>query len=304
MKTSWKLAAVALTLFGAGCSGTMSQPSTPVPSHNAAAPSVLSGITHDISIPIIETELGSASPAKWAVLGLGGPTNVSITGPSSVRGFRNVGVAGASQFSMSDGLVQGEVIVSGSATTNISGPATITGGVHANDALLTAAVTDAKNASAFYGGLAATAGTPTNINISNPSGNITITATHSTTVVNLTDLVLNGGSTVTLSSPDPNWQFVINIMGRLVIQGGSRVITNGSSPPASHVLYNVLGTGQDVAMGGGTYKSGFPKAELFGVVLATQRNIALSPGFVRPEIIGGGSQITITSGGQVLNHDD
>jgi hypothetical protein len=251
-------------------------------------------------IPVIEKELGAASPANWDVLGLGSPTNVSITGPSSVVGNGNVGVAGASKFSMSDGYVANEVILSSPATTNISGPADIAGGVHVDDSLLSAAVTAADNASSYYGGLAATAGTPTEINITNPSGNTTITATRRTTVVNLTDLILNGGSTVTLSSPNPNWQFIINITGKLALQGGSSVVVSGIAAP--HVLFNVLGTGQDVAMGGGT-KNGVPNSMLYGIILATQRNIDLSPGFVRPEVIGGGSQITITSGGKVLNHD-
>jgi hypothetical protein len=300
LKNSWLAVLASVAVLGAGCSSASMHASVPGPAQGTTNNAALStDITS--SIPAIETELGDASPGQWEVLGLGSPTNVSITGPSRVTGYHNVGVAGASTFSMSDGYVQGEVILSSAATTNISGPADIAGGVHVDDALLTAAVSDAKTASSYFGGLAATTGTPTEINITNPSGNITITATQRTTVVNLVDLVLNGGSTVTLSSPNPNWQFVINITGKLVLQGGSTVVDSGL--PAPHVLFNVLGTGQDVAMGGGT-KNGMPTSQLYGVVLATQRNIDLSPGFVRPEIIGGGSQITITSGGRVLNHDN
>lgn len=249
----------------------------------------------------VESELGMAGPDNFEVLGLGSPTNISITGPSSVRGNHpNVGVAGASQFSMSDGVVQGQVILSSQATTNISGPSKIKGGVVVNDPLLNSAVPAALTASQFFESLPATSGTPTNVNISNPSGNLTITGTQHTTVVDLADLILNGGSTLTLFSPKPTWQFVINITGRLTIQGGSRVVTQGLNPP--HVVFNVLGAGQDVAMGGGT-QNGIPTSQLDGILLVPQRNIALSPGLVRPEVIGGGSQITITSGGEVLNHD-
>src|ERR1700692_4307930 len=44
-------------------------------------------------------KLADAAPENFAVLGLGSPTNVSITGPSRIFGkVANVGVAGASKF--------------------------------------------------------------------------------------------------------------------------------------------------------------------------------------------------------------
>ena len=235
------------------------------------------------------------------MLGLGSPTNVSITGPSRVIGFHDVGVAGASQFSMSDGVIQRHLVLTTQDTTNISGPATILGGTVIDNALLASAVTDAVHASSVFAGLSATTGTPTNINISNPSGDVTINGASFTTVIDLNDLILNGGSTLTLSAPKPGWQFIINISGTLAVQGGSKVLVAGATTPP-HVVFNVVGPGQDVAMGGGTH-NGLPTSLLDGIVLATQRNIALSPGWVRPEVIGGGKQLVITSGGLVENHD-
>jgi len=246
-------------------------------------------------------KLADAAPENFAVLGLGSPTDVSITGPSRVFGkVANVGVAGASKFSMSDGYVRGQLILSSAATTNITGPSIIKGGIVINDALLTSAVACAQQASQYYAGLPATSGTPSVINISNPSGNITIIGNRALTVVDLTDLVLNGGSTVTLIS-NRSARFVINDTGRFVLQGGSRIVVAGTVGP-SNVLFNVVGQGQDVAMGGGT-KNGVPNSQAYGILLALERIISLSPGFVRPEVIGGGKQINITSGGQVKDLD-
>jgi len=246
-------------------------------------------------------KLADAAPENFAVLGLGSPTNISITGPSRVFGkIANVGVAGASKFSMSDGYVGGQVILSSAASTNITGPSIVKGGTVINDALLTSAVACADQASQFYAGLPATSGTPSVINISNPSGDITIAASAHVTVVDLTDLVLNGGSTVTLTASQPA-KFVINDTGRFVLQGGSRIVVAGALLPVD-VLFNVVGTGQDVAMGGGTH-NGVPTSQAYGILLALQRNISLSPGLVRPEVIGGGAQIDITSGGQVIDRD-
>jgi hypothetical protein len=246
-------------------------------------------------------KLADAAPENFAVLGLGSPTNVSITGPSRIFGkVANVGVAGASKFSMSDGYVGGKLILSSAATTNITGPSIIKRGIVTKDALLTSAVACADNASQYYAGLPATPGTPSVINISNPNGDITISGNASLTVVNVSDLVLNGGSTVTLTS-NRSARFVINDTGRFVLQGGSRIVVAGTVGP-SNVLFNVVGQGQDVAMGGGTH-NGVPTSQAYGILLALQRNISLSPGFVRPEVIGGGAQINITSGGQVRDLD-
>lgn len=259
-----------------------------------------SGTTALLSTVGIEKELGAAGPEFWAVLGLGSPTDVSITGPSSVRGAHNVGVAGASKFSMSDGFISQQLVIGSATTTNISGPAVVKGGIVVNDGALNAAVAAADAATTFFAGLPASPGTPTNINITNPSGDVTIMATTRTTVIDLQDLILNGGSTLTLAAPNQTWQFIINVSGTVAIQGGSKVLTQGIDPP--HVILNVVGPGHDVALGGGT-QNGHPNSWVYAIILATQRNIALSPGLVRPEVIGGGQQITITSGGEVFDHD-
>jgi choice-of-anchor A domain-containing protein len=252
--------------------------------------------------------LGDAAERNFAVLGLGSPTNISITGPSSVTirsgttTLANVGVSDASKFSMSDGTIDGEVILSTSATTNVSGPSDIKGGLITDDSLVTSAVSCAKARSTYYAGLAASPSTPTSINITNPSGNVTIDGTSGTNVINLTGLVLNGGTTLTLVAKDDSKIFVINDTGPFTLTGGSHIVAQNFPDNDFDVLYNVVGSGQDVQLNGGT-SNGMPNSTIEGVLLAPDRNIDLSPGFVAGEVIGGGQQITITSGGVVQHYD-
>src|SRR5579872_4182000 len=187
--------------------------------------------------------LGQAGPQNFAVLGLGSPTNVSITGPSSVTGaVANVGVPASGGFSMSDGLVSGTVFVNTASKPNVSGPSTISGGITQNaatDARLAQAVTDAKNASTNYGALHATITSITAINQN--GGNLTITGGPGVNVLNLSMLVLNG-ATVTLSAP-AGASFVVNVTGKVALQGTSIINLDGGLTPFN-VLYNVLGTGE------------------------------------------------------------
>jgi 3D (Asp-Asp-Asp) domain-containing protein len=118
-------------------------------------------------------------------------------------------------------------------------------------------------------------------------------------VTNLTGLVLNGGSTLTLVAENSSTQFVINDTGAFSLTGGSHIVAQGYGPNEEYkVLYNVLGSGQAVQLNRGT-KNGAPNTTVDGIMLAPNRDINLTPGAVNPEIIGGGSQITITSGGEV-----
>lgn len=289
--------AIGLALFLTGCQSSINSP-TPNRLADIHSRSPYLAQCNGDADPF---KLADAAPENFAVLGLGSPTNISITGPSRIFGtVANVGVAGSSQFNMSDGFVRGKLILSSSASYQITGPSIVKGGIVTNDALLTSAVACADQASQYYGGLPATPGTPNVINISNPNGNITISGNAALTVVNVTDLILNGGSTVTLTS-NRSARFVINDTGRFVLQGASRIVVAGTVIP-SNVLFNVVGPGQDVAMGGGT-KNNVPTSQAYGILLAPDRNISLSPGFVRPEVIGGGAQINITSGGQVKDLD-
>ncbi len=107
-------------------------------------------------------------------------------------------------------------------------------------------------------------------------------------VVDVQDVVLNG-ATATIDSP-PNSSFVIRVHGKLSLNGASSIALAGGISP-DKVLFDVIGSGQDVALTG--------KSTLAGIVLALSRNVSLSSGIVSGEVIAGGQQLAITSGGQI-----
>ncbi len=78
--------------------------------------------------PVDPFGLDFAGPSCWAAFV--GSTAVSITGPSSIGGHVDfLGIDGKGSFSMSDGTVGGDVVVSTQSHVSVSGPAKIAGGI-------------------------------------------------------------------------------------------------------------------------------------------------------------------------------
>lgn len=253
----------------------------------------------------------SAGPNSWAVLGLGGTdpinnTKISMTGSSSVKGnltdgVANVGVPEAGNFSMSgSSIIHGSLFLNTAGTLNLSGSSSIQGGLRQNgatDAVLNQAVVDALAASETVAGIPPTNHSITHINITKPSQSMTLIGSSGINVLNLTDLVITNG-TLTLSAPIDGL-FIINITGKFSLSGGSDILVGGGLSPLN-VLYNIIGAGEKVSISGGT-TNGVPNMTINGIILAPQREISVNAGLVIGEVIGGGKQITITSGGQVNN---
>ncbi len=78
--------------------------------------------------------------------------------------------------------------------------------------------------------------------------------------------------------------------------GGSKIVASGVPP--STVLYNIIGPGSQVALNGGGGGVNCCRASIDGTMLALERNIALSPGLVNGEVIGG-QDISIVGGAAV-----
>jgi len=70
-------------------------------------------------------------------------------------------------------------------------------------------------------------------------------------------------------------------------------VSGGVLPNA--VLYNIIGSGGQVAFSGGGGGTGCCKAIVDGTLLAPNRKIALSPGLVNGQVISG-MDISIVSG--------
>jgi hypothetical protein len=221
-------------------------------------------------------------------------TNNTVTGPSLVIG--NVGVGGKGNLTMSDGTINGDIYMNSTGHFSKSGPATHNGTLFLNqDTVLNAALNDARSLSMAAASEASTANylvTQGSFNGSTvKSGqSITITANPfagSKVVLNLQDFVMTGG-TFTLSG-GATTTFIINVSRNFSLNNSSVILSGGLM--ASHVLFNVMGSGSQVSLNQGT--------SLQGILLATSRKISLSGGKVYGKVIA--EQIAITSGGQVIS---
>jgi len=190
-------------------------------------------------------------------------------------------------------LINGTLSLNTAGRLNKSGTSRVAGGVQQNsatDALLDQAVEDALTASQSAASLPVTIISPTNITISNPSQNITITGGVGTNVLNITSLNISNG-TVTLNAPHGG-SFIMNVSGGFALSGTSKIVLAGGVNP-SDVLYNIVGSGGSVSMSGG--------ASVTGILLAPQRGVSLSNAIVTGEIISGGSGISFSGTTQVNN---
>jgi hypothetical protein len=225
----------------------------------------------------------------FTVLAKGDPgfTDNNITGPSSVTG--NIGIGGQGNFTMSDGDVFGNIVLRSGAKFSTSGPAKVHGSVSTNDSQLNSALADAQSLS---DAAAMEAVTPayaslTNVNISNPNQNITITGgPNQKIVLSLQNFTISNG-TFTLQGTGTT-TFIINVAKNFSLNNGG--ITLSGVPP-QNVLFNILGTGSQVSLNQGTHLS--------GTLLAMNRKVDLSGGHVTGKVIA--DQVVITSGGGVVS---
>jgi hypothetical protein len=244
--------------------------------------------------------LRSAGPGQWAVLGMGGigsagNTSISMSGSSSIRGtIANAGVANAGDVNMSgSSLINGVLSLNTAGRLNKSGTSKVVEGVRQNtatDGVLDQAVADALTASQTAANLPATIPSPTNVVISNPSQNITITGRTGTNVWNITNVAISNG-TLTLSAPAGGY-FIINVSGNFALSGKSKIVLAGGIT-ASEVLYNFIGSGGGISLTGG--------ASVTGILLAPQRVVALDCSTVTGEILSGGICIAFSGTTQVNN---
>jgi choice-of-anchor A domain-containing protein len=121
------------------------------------------------------------------------------------------------------------------------------------------------------------------------NGSHTIGANGSMNVISVGDVQLDGSSTLTLKGCASDY-FFINVSGKFAMTGTSSIQLDGVDP--SHVIFNIEGSGQQVAFTG--------KSEAVGTFLAINRDVAVSGATVNGQIIAGMCQdIAITSGAKV-----
>ena len=126
----------------------------------------------------------------------------------------------------------------------------------------------------------------------------TITGVAVINVICVEDVILSG-TQITLTGP-AGAQFIFNVKGKFVLTGGGdgpQIRVAGGVEPKD-VLYNIIGTGADVAFSGGGGGTGCCAAIVDGTLLAPFRKINLSPGLVNGQVISA-KDISIVSGASV-----
>jgi choice-of-anchor A domain-containing protein len=240
-------------------------------------------------------DIGRAS--LFTVLAAGNINNDdSMSGSSYVEG--NVGIGGTGKFKMSDGEINGDLYVRTTASSKLSGPATVHHVYHdpAHDAPIDNALADAQNLSDWawmemptnnY----TTNGNPfvllKNVYITNANQSITLAAgAHTEVVLRLTDFVMKAG-TFTLQGTATT-TFIVNISGAFSLDN-ARILLAGI--PAANVLFNIHGTGSQVTLNQGTQMS--------GILLATHRRVVLNGATVYGRVFA--DSINISGGARIIS---
>jgi len=231
----------------------------------------------------ISATLGVAGPANYSILFLSTSGQPQMNGPGTSSG--NVGYNGSTtlQLNGSSGPeVNGNLILGNNASVN--NPAQVTGTIFTNQsAQLNAAEAAAIAAAAVFNGL-----TPTSA-MTVVNGTTTIIGTAGLNVINLTGITLGNCQTLTLNGP-AGAQFVINVSGNIVLNSASIVETGGLLN--TDVVFNV---GGKVQTSGGLNNL----SVINGIVLDLTGQIAMAPGAINGELIAGGNNPQIVSGGFV-----
>ncbi|HEV2391373.1 MAG TPA: hypothetical protein VG146_03320 [Verrucomicrobiae bacterium] len=232
-------------------------------------------------------ELGSASQGYNVSLAQGGQAG-KING--------NVGIGPKGSISDNAGLPPTSEPINGSVYlyNNASQSGLVAGGNVSgtiNQGLATDAYLNAAIASALGVASSAQSGAIYHTDIT-AGGTISTPGDYSLSQINL------GNHAVLTLQGSASDYYIFNISDKLVLNSASIVLSGGIG--ASHVLFNLTGTGGFSASGGIANGLNPPGDEsvLYGVVLAPDSQISLTPGAVVGELIGG-MNINIASGASI-----
>jgi hypothetical protein len=243
--------------------------------------------------PCVDPELGlGVAGSGCTVLELG-PSQVSINGPAGgILGNVYIAPGGSANFSGGGEYLTGNIYLGAGATYQNSG-LIVSGSVFYNQNL-------SAQISAAYAANAADASLPATQTFGTLDGSsvTTITGTVGLNVIDVQNVNLSGKQ-IEIIGP-VGAKFIFNVTGNFVLTGGGNgpQIYVAGGVQSSDVLFNIIGSGQDVAFSGGGGGANCCAAVVDGTLLAPYRKIALSPGLVNGEVISA-QNISIVSGSSV-----
>jgi len=237
--------------------------------------------------------LGLGAAAGCTVLELS-TAKVSITGPAGGI-FGDICIAPNGSLAMSgDEFVTGTVNLGAGAKFSNSSHGTVN---VAQNVDLSTEISDAYAAAANAAGMSCTQPSIAKLDGKTVT---TITGGAGVNVICVGDVVLSGKQ-ILITSSVSGAKFIFNVTGKFVLTGGGagpQILVDGVNVKPSDVLYNIIGTGADVAFSGGGGGVNCCAAIVDGTLLAPDRKINLSPGLVNGHVISG-KDINIVSGASV-----
>ncbi|HXJ74184.1 MAG TPA: hypothetical protein VNM37_15145, partial [Candidatus Dormibacteraeota bacterium] len=214
-----------------------------------------------------------------------GPYKVDMTGPAGcVQG--DVCIAPGGKLSMSgEQCITGGIKLGAGATFSKSGKGTIGPVIHTNlSGEIAAAIAVSQDAAAL----------PCTQNFDTLKNGMNLTGNGGLNVICVKNVTLNQPIYLNGTASD---MFVINVTGKFALTSHGSILVAGGVT-RNHVLYNIIGTGDQVAFSGGGGGPTCCNAVVDGTLIALQRKIALSPGLVNGQLVGG-RDISIVSGASV-----
>ncbi len=243
------------------------------------APGASQTLTRTMAPPVLSVSgaLGGAGPSGFAVLSLGGDASHQSAGIncSNAVVIGNVGVPSYGTFNNMAPCSESGALYRGT-NVKVTGPAVPAGGIITNESLLNQLRTDAFNAASYFAGL-----TPNRTVAGNQITNtMTLAGSVGFNVLNLTNLQLGSGETLTLGGP-AGTEWVINIAGNFINDPGT--ITFAGGVTAADVVFNVTSPSATVRTHGGNKTA--------GILLAPYNAIRIDLGPFSGTVIGGYNQV-------------
>jgi choice-of-anchor A domain-containing protein len=238
----------------------------------------------------VDPVLGLGAAAGCTVLQLGA-AKVSVTGPAGGI-IGDICMGANSSLSMS-----GDNYVTG--TVKLAPGAKISNSSHSPVNVLTNVDLSAEVSAALNRAATAAALPPSQTFTTLDGKTVTmINGVAGLNVVQVKDISLSGKQ-IYLNGP-VGAKFILNVTGKFTLTGGGagpQIRATGGVLPKD-ILYNIIGTGPDVAFSGGGGGVDCCQAVVDGTLLAPSRKINLSPGLVNGQVISG-MDISIVSGSGV-----